>query len=58
MGNLCPWCCKNSDDSQSNNNLGDGSVITTSQRSLASSEVNDRTPFVIYLFIKIKYDLL
>jgi hypothetical protein len=45
MGNICPWC-KTSDESQSNNNLHDGSV-TNSQHSLASSEVNDRTPFVI-----------
>jgi hypothetical protein len=47
MGNLCPWC-KTSDDSQSDNNFRDGSALTNSQHSLTSSEVNDRTPFVIY----------
>ena len=52
MGNICPWCCKTSDDSQSNNNLSDGSAITNSQHSLTSSEVNDRTPYVIYSLIK------
>jgi len=44
MGNICPWC-KNTDDSQSNNDLHDNSEITNS---LTSSTVNDRTPFVIY----------
>ena len=47
MGNICPWCCKNSDDSQSTNNVSDNSAIGNSQRSLTPSEVNDRTPFVI-----------
>jgi hypothetical protein len=47
MGNICPWCCKDPDDTRSNNNLGDGLAANNSQRSLASSEANDRTPFVI-----------
>jgi len=46
MGNICPWCCKNSDDSRSNNNPGDDSAITNSQHSLTSSEVTDRTPLL------------
>ncbi|CAF3753984.1 unnamed protein product [Adineta steineri] len=46
MGNICPWCCKDSDDSQANNNYGDGGTARNSQRSLASSEVNDRTPLL------------
>lgn len=47
MGNICPWC-KNSDDSESNNNHHDRSVLTNSQNSLSTPEVNDRTPYVIY----------
>lgn len=47
MGNICPWC-KTRDDSDSNNNYHDSAALTTSQHSLAASEVNDRTPYVIY----------
>ena len=47
MGNICPWCCKNLDDSQSNNNRNSDSAVTTT---FTSSEVNDRTPFVIKEF--------
>jgi len=46
MGNVCPWCCKNQDDSQSNDHAVDGSAFNNSQRSLTSSEVNDRTPLL------------
>jgi hypothetical protein len=48
MGNLCPWC-KTTDDSQLDNNVRDGSTSTNSQRSLTSSQVNDRTPFVLFI---------
>ncbi|CAF1084520.1 unnamed protein product [Rotaria sordida] len=46
MGNICPWCCRNEEDSQSNDNLGDNSTLSNSQRTLASSDVNDRTPLL------------
>jgi len=49
MGNICSWCFKNQDESHSNGNAGDYIGITNSQRSISSSEVTDRTPFVIYL---------
>ncbi|CAF0823791.1 unnamed protein product [Rotaria sp. Silwood1] len=46
MGNICPWCCRNSEDSQSNDNLGGDSILSNSQRSVISSDVNDRTPLL------------
>ncbi|CAF2397266.1 unnamed protein product [Rotaria sp. Silwood2] len=46
MGNICPWCCRNSDDSQLHDNLGDDSAVSNSQRSLTSPDVNDRTPLL------------
>ncbi|CAF0941775.1 unnamed protein product [Adineta ricciae] len=46
MGNICPWCCKNSDDTQSNQNDNEDSNITGSQRSIIRSEPTDRTPLL------------
>lgn len=54
MGNICPWC-KTGVNSDSDDNPRDGSRLTNSQRSLASSEVNDRTPFVIDYLFTFKY---
>ena len=48
MGNICPWCRKNPDELYSSNNHGDASSLSNSQRSFLSSEVNDRTPYVIF----------
>jgi hypothetical protein len=50
MGNICSWCFKKQDESQSNDNLGGNhSGITDSERSLVPSESDERTPFVYKL---------
>ncbi len=47
MGNICSWCFKNQDESQSNENVsGHYSGITNSERSLNPSENDERTPLV------------
>jgi len=46
MGNICPWCCKNQDDTQSNDNAGINSAITSSQRSLSQNDATERTPLL------------
>jgi hypothetical protein len=49
MGNICSWCIKNQDESQSNGNLsGNYSGLTNSERSLVPSENDERTPLVYF----------
>jgi hypothetical protein len=56
MGNICSWCLKTQDESQSNGNLAeDSSGLTHSERSLIQSEDNERTPLVDFYFVFIHH---
>lgn len=56
MGNLCSWCFKNQDESQTNGNLnGNYSGLNNSERSLTSSVNDERTPLVKFQFLQLIY---